>query len=238
MIRLIRLVAVLFFTVSSVAVGEPCNQWVAKITSMQGVVEIRKNSSPVWLPAKLNDSLCTSDSVRTASRSRATLLVHEETFVVLQERSTVSFSDDRKTEKNLFSKVLSLFSGGAYFRSRRPREMGIETPFVNAMHDGTEFLVTVNQDNTQVVVFDGVVVASNSLGEVNISEGQSALAMKDQAPVLGPRIELRDAVQWTLYYPPVIDYTTVNQDSSSSTHKPVLDRFQNNDLAGAFEQLD
>ncbi|MEE9423954.1 MAG: TonB-dependent receptor [Methylococcales bacterium] len=238
MIRLIGWVAVLFFTVSSEAAGEPCDPWAAKITSMQGVVEIRKHSSQKWQLAKLNDSLCVSDSVRTASRSRATLLVQEETFVVLKERSTVRFSDDQQSEKNLFSKVLNLFSGEAYFRSRRPRELGIETPFVNAMHDGTEFLVKVNQDSTQVVVFDGVVKVSNILGQVSVSVGQSAMTVKDQAPVLGPRIELRDAVQWTLYYPPVIDYTTASQNSSPSILKPVLDRFQNNDLAGAFEQLD
>jgi tetratricopeptide (TPR) repeat protein len=238
MVRLIGLVAAFFFTLSAVAADDLCDQWAARITSIQGVVEIHKDSTRGWVLATLNENLCAGDSVRTASRSRATLQILEETFVVLKERSTVRFSDDRQEEKGFFSKVLSLFSGGAYFRSRRPREFGIETPFVNAMHDGTEFLVTVNQASTQVVVFDGVVVVSNSQGQVDVKEGQSALTVKNQPPEIGSRIELRDAVAWTLYYPPVIDYTTASQDPSYLTLKPALDRFQNNDLARAFEHLD
>jgi tetratricopeptide (TPR) repeat protein len=150
----------------------------------------------------------------------------------------VRFSSNQENTQGIFSELLNLFNGEAYLRSRRPRELGIETPFVNAMHEGTEFLVKVNQDSTQVVVFDGVVVASNDLGKISISAGESALAEKGRAPVIGPRIELRDAVQWTLYYPPVIDYTSASQNPSYSTFKPVLDRFQSNDLVGAFEQLD
>ncbi len=238
MIRELGLAAVLFFIVYSVAAVEPCVHWAARITSMQGVVEIRKHSAEQWVPAQLNANLCASDSVRTAARSRATLQVQEETYVELNERSSVRFSRDQQGEKGLFSQILNLFNGEAYFRSRHPRELGIETPFVNAMHDGTEFLVKVNQDSTQVVVFDGVVVASNALGQVRMSEGQSALTLKGQAPVIGPRIKLRDAVQWTLYYPPVIDYTSSSQNPSNSILKPALDRFQNNDLAGALDYLD
>lgn len=49
---------------------------------------------------------------------------------------------------------------------------------------------------------------------------------------------MRNAVQWTLYYPPVIDYTIASRNSSYSKLKLVLDRFQLNDLAGAFNLLD
>ncbi len=239
MIQFIGLiVALVFVQVSSVYADDACSHWSAKVTSMQGVVEIRKHSTQGWIPAKLHDRLCANDSLRTATHSRATIHIQEETFMVLKERSTVSFSSNQENEDDVFSQLLKLFNGEAYFRSRRPRELEIDTPFVNAMHEGTEFLVKVNQDSTQVVVFDGIVVASNALGQVSIAEGQSALTLKGQAPAIGPRIELRDAVQWTLYYPPVIDYTSTRQNPSYSALKPVFDRFQSNDLAGAFEYLD
>ena len=232
------LVALVFLQVSSVfAEDDACGHWVAKVISIQGLVEIRKYNTLEWIPAKLNDSLCANDHLRTAPHSRATVQMQEETSIVLKERSTVRFSSQQENEQGIVSELLKLFNGAAYLRSRRPRDLGIETPFVNAMHEGTEFLVTVNQDSTQVVVFDGVVVVSNALGQVSVAEGQSALTAKDQAPVIGPRIELRDAVQWTLYYPPVIDYTTTSQNASYSTLKPIIDRFQDNDIAGVFEQL-
>ncbi len=240
MFKFIGLIVTLFFlhVASAFSEDDTCGRWAAKITSMQGVVEIQKYNTLKWIPAKLNESLCASDSLRTAPHSRATVQIQEETFMVLKERTTVRFSTNQENEQGIFSELLNLFNGEAYFRSRRPRELGVETPFVNAMHEGTEFLVKVDQESTQVVVFDGVVVASNTLGEVSISEGQSALTLKGQAPAIGPRIELRDAVQWTLYYPPIIDYTTASENPSYSILKPILDRFQSNDLVGAFEQLD
>lgn len=187
MLQTIRLVVsiLLFLQVSSSFSDNLCDQWSAKITSMQGVVEIQKNMTLNWVPAKLNDRICVRDHLRTAPRSRATLKILEKTSMILQERSVVRFSGNQEIESGVFSQLLNLFSGAAYFRSRFPSELGIETPFINVMHKGTEFLVKVNQENTQVIVFDGVVVASNTLGEVSVSEGQSALAVKNHPPVIG-----------------------------------------------------
>ena len=139
--------------------------------------------------------------------------------------------------KLFFSNLIDLFAGEAYFRSRKARELNIETPIFNAMHEGTEFLVKVSGDQAQVIVFDGVVLASNKQGQVRVKQGQSAQASKGQAPVIGPRIELRDAVQWTLYYPPVIDYSEAGQLFANSALQPILGHILNNDLTQAFEQL-
>ena len=213
---------------------DSCLRQAARITTIQGTVEIQRNNVLEWLQAKLNDSVCVGDSLRTGSRSRATLQVQKETFMQLNEHSSLRFTDTEQSASTVFSQLMELFSGEAYLRSRRNRELGIGTPFVNVMHEGTEFLVKVNQTNTQVVVFDGLVVASNSLGKVKIAEGQSSTTEKNQAPVIGPRIKLRNAVQWTLYYPPVIDYTA----NRLTVLKPALDRLQTNDLVGTFELLD
>jgi tetratricopeptide (TPR) repeat protein len=236
-IMLLRVLIMLMLLPSLVYADGTCEQWAAKITSIQGVVEIRKNSTNMWVLAKLNDDICTGNSLRTASNSRATLQIQNETFMVLKEHSTVRFSSAQQSKKGVFSDIMSLFSGEAFFRSRRSRELSIETPFVNAMHEGTEFLVKVTKDNTQVIVFNGIVLANNSEGQVRISEGQSAIAFEGRAPVIGPGIELRDAVQWTLYYPPVIDYQSIRQNKSNQLLKPVLDTFRLNDLTGALERL-
>ncbi len=239
-IRLRLVVSILLFLkISLVNAGNLCAHWSAKITSVQGVVEIQRNTTSNWVPAKLNDSICTLDYIRTAPRSRVIIQIQDESHVKLHERTIMRFlSSVQKNRNGIFSQLLKLFSGEAFIRSRNPHDFDIETPIVNVMHRGTEFLVKVNQESTQVVVFDGVVEASNMLGTVSLSEGQSALTLKGQAPAIGPKIELRDAVQWTLYYPPVIDYKSISQYPSYSTLKPVLDRFHSNDLVGAFEQLD
>ena len=236
---LLRNVLVLVFMLTpSVYADDVCDQWVARITTIQGVVEIHRHNTSEWVPAKLNDDLCVSDGVRTASRSRATLQIQEETFMVLQELSSVRFSNEKQRDNGMLSKLLNLLFGEAYFRSRRPRELSIETPFVNVMHEGTEFLVKVGQDSAQLVVFDGIVNASNAQGKISVSAGQSALVKKGRVAVIGPRIELRDAVQWTLYYPPVIDYTASSRKPSWLKFKPVFDRLKMNNLTAAFQLLD
>ena len=53
-------------------------------------------------------------------------------------------------------------------------------------------------------MFEGGVLASNDAGEVTLASGQSAIAKKGQAPVLTTVVRPRDAVQWALYYPPVV----------------------------------
>ncbi len=61
-------------------------------------------------------------------------------------------------------------------------------------------------DDTQTFlsIFEGNVLAANEAGELNLTSGQSAVAEKGKAPVLRVVARPRDAVQWALYYPPVI----------------------------------
>ncbi|MCH9697493.1 MAG: FecR domain-containing protein [Gammaproteobacteria bacterium] len=223
---------------NSLSAEENCQHWSAKVTAVQGVVKIKKVSSVQWSKARINDNLCAYDSIQTGTNSKATLQMQDETFVVLQALSSLRITLAQNKHTNLFSSLLNMFSGEAFFRSRQSREISIITPFVNAVHEGTEFLVKVSEDHAQVVVFDGVVLASNQQGRVRVEQGQSAQAFKEQAPVIGPRIELRDAVQWTLYYPPVIDYSDSEQHFADSALQPILGHVLKNDLAQAFEHLD
>ena len=80
------------------------------------------------------------------------------------------------------------------------------TPFVNATVEGTEFYVEVKADRIFLSIFEGQVIAANQAGEIRLTKGQSATVMKDQPPVLQIVARPRDAIQWTLYYPPVLDY--------------------------------
>jgi Tfp pilus assembly protein PilF len=62
------------------------------------------------------------------------------------------------------------------------------------------------------------VLATNEVGSLPITSGQSAVAKKGRAPELRMVVRPRDAVQWALYYPPVIyaptEETPVKDDSS------------------------
>jgi tetratricopeptide (TPR) repeat protein len=53
-------------------------------------------------------------------------------------------------------------------------------------------------------VFEGAVLAQNTAGSLTLQSGQSAVAEAGRAPVLRTVARPRDAVQWALYFPPVL----------------------------------
>ena len=84
--------------------------------------------------------------------------------------------------------------GAAHFFSRLPKNLEVRTGFVNAGVEGTEFLVEVDDTRTTITVFEGKVLASNSAGEVGITDGQSAVAEQGKAPVM--RTVASDGATW------------------------------------------
>jgi Tfp pilus assembly protein PilF len=179
---------------------EPCENWVGKIVSVQGSVEARKVSKTHWDPVRLNDTYCIGDMIRVQKNSRAALVLINGATLRLDQGSTIIFSRIEKKE-TLF---LRLLKGAAHFFSRIPHALKLATPFVNGGVEGTEFFVRVDENKTFISIFDGKVLASNAAGSLALTSGQSAIAEAGKAPVPHVVVHPRDAVQWALYYPPVI----------------------------------
>jgi tetratricopeptide (TPR) repeat protein len=100
--------------------------------------------------------------------------------------------------------LIDLLRGALLFITRVRRSIEIRTPFVNAAIEGTEFVVRVQADRTVITVFEGTVRASNLQGMVLVGAGQQAVAVQGQAPQVQLVVRPRDAVQWALYYEPVL----------------------------------
>jgi Tfp pilus assembly protein PilF len=181
---------------------ETCDEWVAKVVSVQGVVQARRAGETEWLPVNLYDAYCPGDIIRVLELSRAAVVLRNEATLRLDQNTTITFAGPEKEQTLL----LKLLSGAAHFLSRTPRTLKVATPFVNGAVEGTEFLVRVEQEQAFLSVFEGKVAASNEAGSLLLASGQSAVALKGQAPVLHVVVRPRDAVQWALYYPPVIYY--------------------------------
>ena len=71
---------------------------------------------------------------------------------------------------------------------------------------GTELSLAVASDGneTQLSVLEGHVEAQTDAGKLNLQGGQVATAAKGRAPAITLRARPLDAVQWALYYPPVL----------------------------------
>ena len=57
-----------------------CEQWAAKVVSVQGSVEAKPADGTSWQPAKLDDTFCPGDSLQVGENSRAALVLPNETM--------------------------------------------------------------------------------------------------------------------------------------------------------------
>lgn len=219
--------------------AEQREDWMARAVSVQGDVQVRRGDYREWVRVELDDTFFQGDMIRVGQQGRAGLLLHNNTFVRLDQGTSVAFLGVEKKETSLFK----ILSGAAMFFSRFPRALKVFTPYVNANVEGTEFLVQVDREQTIVTVFEGKVAAANDLGSLSITRGQSLSAQATQPPMLRTVLQPRDAVQWALYYPPVIhyqpdDFSPDPPDSLQAMLRRSVEFYRRGDLASAFSSLE
>lgn len=196
----------LLFCLSGMAYADSCTDWVAKLDSFQGKVQAKRVGSVEWQQVNKKDSLCAGDMLRIMEKSRAVIVLKNETIMRLDQNTTITLAAARQQPS-----LLDLIKGAAYFISRTPQKFRVNTPFLNAGIEGTEFLVTVRDSDAMVSVFEGTVLAENNAGSLRLSQGQAASAAAGNAPALNMTVKPKDAVQWTLYYPII----SINKTSES-----------------------
>jgi len=143
--------------------AEQCAQWAGKVVSVQGTVEARKAGDTLWTKVKLNDTFHPGDSLRSQENSRAAVALCNDAVKRLDQNTTITFLGFKK-EKTSF---IDLLTGAVHFFSRYPKRLQVETPFVNATVEGTEFFVSVAPDKTILTILEGQVAAANDPREIH-----------------------------------------------------------------------
>ena len=187
-----------------------CEQPVGRLVSLQGVVELHAAAETVWRAAPLHATFCPGDAIRTGARSRAAVALTTETIVRLDQLTTLTLSGIAETPGSW----LDLLGGAAHFLTRTPRALKVKTPYVNAAVEGTEFVVRVDPEQGSVTVLEGRVLAENTQGNLRLVSGESALARAAEAPVMRLGLRPADAVQWSMYYPPLFDARALEGDAA------------------------
>jgi tetratricopeptide (TPR) repeat protein len=99
---------------------------------------------------------------------------------------------------------LDIIKGAFHSFSRKPKQLSINSPYINGSIEGTEFVFRVTDEQSEITVFEGTVVASNDQGETSLTMGESVVALQGQAPSKRILINPRDEVNWGLYYPRIL----------------------------------
>jgi ferric-dicitrate binding protein FerR (iron transport regulator) len=226
------------FLFPGVGVAQTLEECIAKVVSVQGDVHARKSGETEWVPVKINDTYGFGDIIRTQERSRAAIVLRNNAILRLDQKTTIIFSGLEKE----YTSLLDMITGAAHFFSRVPRGLKVVTPFVNAAVEGTEFFVRVEHDKALLSIFEGRVAATNKWGSLVLAKGQSAMVQAGQAPIASVVARPRDAVQWALYYPPVLEYRPVDFPGGTETDWQAMVRtsisfYWEGNLSRAFSSL-
>ncbi len=217
------------------AEAQGCDPWVAKIVSVQGPVELQRGGGAGWQAAGIDAILCGGDQIRVGPLGRAAVQLADEaeTLIRLDQGSTLSFPAERPF-------LLRLIEGVLHALSRVPHVLSIETPFVAARVEGTEFVLRVGKRETEVIVFEGRVRFENAAGGLVVTRLEAAVARPGAAPVRRVAVKPREAVEWALYYPPLVDPPLVGQvpERHAAALRAAASAYRRNDLAATFAALE
>jgi tetratricopeptide (TPR) repeat protein len=186
-------------------------QEVGKIMSIIGTAEVLRQER--WQSVSLYETLQAGDIVRTGPGGRLAVLLADGSQLKINANSQFLLkqvaSPTRRIAMRLIQSLLRLFSGEIWVRSLgEPLE--IETLAATATLRGTELNLAVEPvEAARLTVMEGVVEFRNPQGSVFVAAKEQAIAKPGEAPRKVVIINPRDAVQWALYYPPLIDYRQV-----------------------------
>jgi len=174
---------------------------VGRFASIEGNVDVQSDGGG-WRAAQLDQRLCEGDSIRVGERSRvAVQLINDAVLRVDQNTSIRLVNISGNAGERSW---LDLVSGALQSFSRKPWLLRVTTPHLKGDIDGTEFYVQAEDDRSLLIVLEGRVLVSNDKGRLAIASGQAATAEAGKAPVYRTVVRPRDAVQWALYYPPLL----------------------------------
>jgi len=216
---------------SSGARAQSCEPAAASVISIQGDVEVSESARADWRDVRLNQVLCAGQQVRLMAKSRAVLQLPNETLLHLDEGSVLTLQPVAP-EKPAW---LEFLRGTMHIISRVPRALNIRTPFVNAGIEGTEFALRVDPAQAELWVYEGRVLFENAKGQLRVGGGEAALARAGRAPERRIVVKPRRAVEWALYYPPLLD---TRSERYPEALRPAVLAYRQNDFPAAFAALD
>ncbi|RKX80010.1 MAG: hypothetical protein DRP57_13425, partial [Spirochaetes bacterium] len=194
-----------------------------KIITVQGKVEYLPVKIKSWEKAKILQKLYEKDRVKTFKRSRAAILLRDETQLRLNSNAELVIR--RLKKKSNKSSILELVKGEGWFRTKNPNsKLEVHTPTVTAAIRGSEINLQLGKDGrTIMTVLEGNIDFYNNYGSIVVMPGEEATALPGKAPVKRKILNPDDAVQWVLYYPVYISWYDLLQELKSAAGSEAAD---------------
>jgi Flp pilus assembly protein TadD len=205
----------------------------AVLLTLSGTVEVAPAGSTVFAAAQANQVLHLGDQVRSGPASRATLRLSDKSVLRLYELTTLEIKPPAAAGHN---DVMDVKAGATYFFNRdKPSNTQFQTPSASGAIRGTEFNLVVTDDGrTELTLLDGQVDLTNEQGTLQIQSGEGATVTKGQAPQKTAVISAVNVIQWTLYYPAILDPDELEMPAGlKTTLADSLEAYRSGDLIQA-----
>jgi len=205
----------------------------AVLLTVSGKVEVAPRGETVWTAGHVNQTLMLGDRLRTGKNSRATLQLSTLSVLRVYELTTLEIQPPEQPGRRA---VLDLESGAAYFFNRdKPSETQFRTPSASGAIRGTEFNIAVaSNGRLELALLDGQVDLTNNQGTIQVQTGEKAVVEPGQAPTKSPLIDAVNIIQWTLYYPAILDADELELSADiKEALGPSLEAYASGDLLQA-----
>jgi len=174
------------------------------IVFVSGKVVVRLVPWENYFPAVPGQELVAGDIIKTGPGGRVSILFRDDTQLKLASNTTLIIREvtSHKERAGAMKILLSLESGEVWTRSKGLTDgLLIETPYATAAIRGTEWSLSVKDNESRIVVMEGNVQLSNTSGSITVGKNEQAVVIGRQAPVKSIIIRPRDRIQWTYYLP-------------------------------------
>ncbi len=205
------------------------------LVAFEGTVEILRSGAAQWIRAMTNSVLVAGDRIRTGSDGRALLRTAPGNLARLRAASILEIKSPSQRPGALLNLIRGFFH---FFDRDQSSEVEIQDGLASAASLGTDFAIAVNDDGqTDVGVFDGRVVLRNRSGSIELQSGDLGRARVDAAPDRPPGVALDSLVQWTWYYPIVVDIPELGLSPEESLSlEPSLQAYRRGAILEALER--
>ena len=206
------------------------------LMAVEGTAEVLPAGATTWKAVRAGQVLNPGDHIRTGARSRATIRLSDLSVMRASELMTMEILPPSPSGGQT---ALSFTSGRGYFLSReKPHDFQLRTPSAVAAIRGTEFNLEVTESGTTVLtLIDGAVNLSNEQGALSLAPGQQGTVSQGQAPVKTAVVDVIGIIQWSLYYPAVLDADELDLTPAEREDlRGPLDTYRSGDLLGALEK--
>ena len=210
----------------------------SKIVEASGTVEWIRSGSIQWTRAKAGDMLYHNDRIRTGKKSRAAIQLSDKSVIRLNQLTTIQVQAPSTSRTK---RIFDIKKGSLYFFNReKPADIEFRTPLSSGSIRGTEFVIDVDDETGQsnMTMLDGEVLLKGPQNEISVLSGETAKITPDREILTSKTIETVNILQWSLYYPAVLDPDELNlKDQEKQLLQASIDAYQKGRYLPALERL-